>query len=242
MVPRIIRANSEELKNVLSFNFEIAEPPEIPYGTNETAPPSTDYPPLTTTENLQELEQVALSSVRQQADTILQESQLKAAEMDKEAYEKGFSGGEKAGKEVGEKMVEALLKQYSQTLDDLANLRKQIFTASEREVIKLSLEIARKVVKREVTIDEEVILALVKVALNRLGEESVMTIRVSPRDYQSILRYSNSQGKTSPLHAGITLVEDAMISRGGCLVETEAGIIDARIEEQFREIEKGFFE
>jgi flagellar assembly protein FliH len=127
-------------------------------------------------------------------------------------------------------------------LDDLANLRKQIFTASEREVIKLSLEIARKVVKREVTIDEEVILALVKVALNRLGEESVMTIRVSPRDYQSILRYSNSQGKTSPLHAGITLVEDAMISRGGCLVETEAGIIDARIEEQFREIEKGFFE
>jgi flagellar assembly protein FliH len=242
MLSRIIRANSEELKNVLSFNFEIAEAPEVPSKAGETFPPPHDHPPLTTTENLHDLEDAVLSSAQQQADAILQEAQLKAAEIEKEAYEIGFSQGEKAGKEVGEKMVEALLKQYSQTLEALANLRKEIFSASEREVIRLSLEIARKVVKREVTIDEEVIMALVKVALNRLGEESVMTLRVNPRDCQSILRYSSSQGKANPLHAGIKLVEDVMISRGGCLIETEAGIIDARIEEQFREIEKGFFE
>jgi flagellar assembly protein FliH len=242
MLSRIIRANSEELKNILSFNFEIAEASEVPSNASATPSAPNDLPTLTTTENLQDLEHAVLGSAQQQAEAILQAAQLKAAEIEKEAYERGFSEGEKAGKEVGEKMVEALLKQYSQTLEELANLRKQIFTASEREVIRLSLEIARKVVKREVTIDEEVIMALVKVALNRLGDESVMTVRVNPRDYQSILRYSSSQGKANPLHAGIKLVEDVLISRGGCLIETEAGIIDARVEEQFREIEKGFFE
>jgi flagellar biosynthesis/type III secretory pathway protein FliH len=40
----------------------------------------------------------------------------------------------------------------------------------------------------------------------------------------------------------IKLIEDPVISRGGALIETESGIIDARIEEQFREIERGFFD
>jgi flagellar assembly protein FliH len=187
-------------------------------------------------------EPVLLDSVQEQADALLRKAQLKAAEIEKEAYERGFNEGQKAGKEVGEKMVEALLKQYAQTLEELASLRKHVLAASEREVVRLALEIARKVVKREVTIDEDVILALVKVAMNRLGEESMMTVRLNPRDVQSVLRSRNAADRANVLNEAIKLVEDPLISRGGCLIETESGIIDARVEEQFREIEKGFFE
>jgi type III secretion protein L len=44
------------------------------------------------------------------------------------------------------------------------------------------------------------------------------------------------------LSESVKLVEDPLIARGGCIIETESGTIDARIEEQLREIEKGFFE
>jgi flagellar biosynthesis/type III secretory pathway protein FliH len=242
MVSRIIRSNSEELKNVLSFSFEVAEAAESAPKATEPLTALTDSPPIHTTVAVQGQEQVLLDSVQEQADALLRKAQLQAAEIEKEAYERGFNEGQKAGKEVGEKMVEASLKQYALTLEELANLRTQVLTASEREVVRLALEISRKVVKREVTIDEDIILALVKVAMNRLGEESVMTVRLNPRDVQSILRFRNAADRGSVLNDAIKLVEDPLISRGGCLIETESGIIDARVEEQFKEIEKGFFE
>ena len=139
-------------------------------------------------------------------------------------------------------MVEAVLKQYASTLDELKALRRNILSSSEREVVKLALEVGKKVVKREVTIDEELILALVKVTLARLADQSVMTVRVNPKDYQSILQHRSSSAHRESLHEGIRLLEDPLITRGGCLIETESGIVDARVEEQFREIEKGFFE
>lgn len=150
--------------------------------------------------------------------------------------------GEKAGRETGENMVGAVLKQYAGTLDELKELRRTILTGSEREVVRLSLEIAKKVVKREVAVDEELILALAKVALNRLADQTLITVRVNPKDCQSILNHRQSPAHRDSLDEGIRLVEDPMITRGGCLIETESGVIDARVEEQFREIEKGFFE
>jgi len=44
------------------------------------------------------------------------------------------------------------------------------------------------------------------------------------------------------LSESVKLVEDPLIARGGCIIETESGTIDARIEEQLREIERGFFD
>jgi len=176
---------------------------------------------------------------------MIQEAQLRVSEIEKEAYEKGFGEGQKAGMEVGESMGETLLKQYSSGLETLNRLRKELFSTSEKEVIRLSLEVARKIIKREVAIDDELILTLVKVALNRVADQTLITIRVNPRDYQSIERHRTAGiGVADNAAAGesVKLVEDPLIARGGCVIETESGTIDARVEEQLREIERGFFE
>src|SRR5262245_59415026 len=128
-------------------------------------------------------------SAQEQCEHLLQEAHLRVSEIEKEAYEKGFAEGQKAGMEVGESMGEALLKQYSSGLDALNKLRRELFSTSEKEVIRLSLEVARKIIKREVAIDEELILTLVKVALSRVADQTLITIRVNPRDYQTIERH-----------------------------------------------------
>jgi flagellar assembly protein FliH len=181
-------------------------------------------------------------NVQQQCENMVEEARLKVSAIEKEAYEKGFSEGQKAGSEVGEKMGEALLKQYSVSLDALNSLRSQLFATSEREVIRLALEIARKIIKREVAIDEELILALVKVALDRVADQALITVRVNPKDHHAIERHHAAAPETGALSESIKLVEDPLIARGGCIIETESGTIDARIEEQLREIERGFFD
>jgi flagellar assembly protein FliH len=167
---------------------------------------------------------------------------LRAAEIEKQAYERGFADGQKAGLELGEKATEPLLEQYARSLDQLKKLRREVLVASEREVVRLALEVARKIVRREIAIDEELTLTLVKVALSRIEDQSLITIRVNPKDHGIIRRYQAVRSDNDALGEGIKLVEDPLISRGGCVIETESGIIDARVEEQFREIEKGFLE
>jgi flagellar biosynthesis/type III secretory pathway protein FliH len=249
MSSKIIRAESPELGKVTRFDFATipselldsspAEPSGVPVQSEGALSPDIRSIEAVDTEPDGGMEPAL---AERQAEGVLQQARLRASQLEKEAYEKGFSEGERAGKEVGEKMVEAVLKQYASTLEELKGLRRSMLSSAEREVVKLALEVAKKVVKREVSIDEELVLALVKVSLSRLAEQSVMTLRVNPKDYQSILHYRDAPAHRDSLHEGIRVVEDPLITRGGCLMETESGIVDARVEEQFREIEKGFFE
>ena len=245
MSSKIIRADGQQPGRVSRFDFGVlatASAPAFlaPQRVDPVSPadvPVTSQPP-----ELRQVSAAEMGHAQDEIELMLRQARMKAAEIEKEAYEKGFSEGERAGRETGEKMVEAVLKQYTQTLEELKGLRRSLLTGSEREVVRLSLEVAKKVVKREVCVDEELILALVKVALSRLADQSIMTVRVNPKDCQSILHFRESPGHRDSWHDGIKLVEDPLITRGGCLIETDSGVIDARVEEQFREIEKGFFE
>ncbi len=247
MSSKIIRADNQQLARVSRFDFGVLATASASAPVLQAAPRAEAKPPA---DALVSSEQPASGrrprrswdTLNDEIELMLRQARMKAAEIEKEAYEKGFSEGERAGRETGEKMVEAVLKQYTQTLEELKGLRHNLLTGSEREVVRLSLEVAKKVVKREVCVDEELILALVKVALSRLADQSVMTVRVNPKDGQSILHFRESPGHRDSWHDGIKLVEDPLITRGGCLIETDSGVIDARVEEQFREIEKGFFE
>ncbi|PYS39161.1 MAG: hypothetical protein DMG14_15060 [Acidobacteria bacterium] len=170
------------------------------------------------------------------------EANVRISELEKEAYQQGFTEGQKAGSEIGEKMSAALLERYSKTLEELNHLRRELLMTSEHEVIRLALEIARKVIKREIAIDEEIILTLVKVALKRVSDHTLITVRLNPKDCNVVKRYQSVRTESDSLSDGIKLAEDPLISRGSCVIETESGIIDARVEEQLREIERGFFE
>jgi flagellar assembly protein FliH len=246
MSSRIIRADSQKTSRVSPFDFAtLASVPadvrefQSQQRAEEKAPVNGPAPSDLATPA--QLAAPDAGSANAEAE-LMHQARLRAIEIEKDAYEKGYSEGERAGRETGEKMVEAVLKQYTQTLEELKGLRRHLLTGSEREVVRLSLEIAKKVVKREVSVDDELILALVKVALSRLADQSVITVRANPKDCESILQYRESRGHKESWHEGIKLVEDPIITRGGCLIETDSGVIDARVEEQFREIEKGFFE
>ena len=85
-------------------------------------------------------------------------------------------------------------------------------------------------------------MTLVKVALKRVSDHTLITVRLNPKDCNVVKRYQSVRTESDSLSDGIKLAEDPLISRGSCVIETESGIIDARVEEQLREIERGFFE
>jgi flagellar assembly protein FliH len=174
----------------------------------------------------------AASAAPVSVEALRLEHQAHLASLEREAFTKGYAQGERAGLEAGGKRAEAMLRRVAQTLNDLASLRETLMEQTERQMVQLALTIARRIVHREVTLDPELIAAMAHVALKKLGTVSPATIRLNPEDYTIVARDGGERWGG----AQVTVVPDPAISRGGCLVESDFGRIDASLDRQFDEM------
>ena len=124
--------------------------------------------------------------------------------------------------------------QLLKSLDELTKLRSETAQQAEQELVRLALEIARTVIHGEVHNGNEVATQLARVALSRIPNRTPATVHLNPED----LAYVEAiQDQLQTNHA-LTFVADRSIGRGGCLIQTEIGDVDATIEHQFDEVQQ----
>jgi flagellar assembly protein FliH len=224
MAPRIIKQGTAQTSNIQQFFFS-EDCTDSPQPNNPILWPELPSIPVP---------QKALPDL----DT--PKPAFDSALLEKNAYENGFLQGEKSGQEIAEKKQEAVMRQYSETILEVGKFRSSLYAQVEREVVKLAVEVSKKIIHREINADPDVIQTLVRVALSHVAEKSAVTVHLNPADYGYLLErraeFSQSEGRD------IVLLADKSIERGGCIIQTECGDIDARIEEKFREVEHAFFE
>jgi flagellar assembly protein FliH len=166
----------------------------------------------------------------------LKQAKEKALFIEKEAYERGFAQGEKDGLEMGQKRLEAILLQFKNILLEIERQREDLYRTYEKEMLQLVLSLSKKILHREVSLHENIILTTLQEALQYLVDRKKVIIHLNPADYQYLLTHPES----SPLALGdqgkVRVIEDHSITRGGCFLETPFGKIDATIESQFEEI------
>jgi flagellar assembly protein FliH len=177
-----------------------------------------------------------IEAARQEAEQVLAEARAVAAEIERESCERGLAEGQASAAAETSRAVEDLRQQLTQSLLEVARLRAEIAARAERDLVRLAIEIAKKIVHREVVVDHEIALTLARVALARLHNRAVARVCLHPEDYNYIQTHRERLGTDS----SIEIVEDRAVGRGGCLVQTEMGDVDARIEQQFAEIERAF--
>jgi flagellar assembly protein FliH len=128
------------------------------------------------------------------------------------------------------------LEQAALLLESCANgltaARADFLQGAERELVELALKIATQVIHDEVTQRPEVIISQAQTALAKIKEEGVITIRVHPLMLE-VLRNASPRlldglGPATRLH----FEPDPAISPGGCMVETQHKIVDARLNSQ----------
>jgi flagellar assembly protein FliH len=102
--------------------------------------------------------------------------------------------------------------------------------------VRLSVAIGRKILHRELTLDPDALHGLVKAAIQRVDARDVSRVRTHPEDLPHIQR---AMAAVSTLR-NIELVPDPSLERGAAIFETTRGNLDASIETQLREIERGF--
>lgn len=171
-----------------------------------------------------------------------------ADEFDIEAYQKGFNDGlakgsidgEKNGFERASKKLEPLLDSLRDALLQLKNLRTETYHRIEKDVVELALAIARKVVCREIEMDREVVLWVAREALARIEDPGQIRIKMNPEDLQFINENSGNLSEVLGNIDNVFLEAEENIQSGGCIIETNSGEIDARIENQIQAVEESF--
>ena len=160
------------------------------------------------------------------------ELHARLASLERDAFAKGFAQGERAGNEAAGQRGEAMLRRLTQTLEELTTLRAQMIHQTERQMVQLALAVARRIVHREVSIDQDLLIAMARVALDRLGESARVTVRLHPEEFQATAaaRAADWTGTT------VEVVADARVGRGGCRVESDFGLMDAGVDAQIHEL------
>jgi flagellar assembly protein FliH len=176
-----------------------------------------------------------MNAARAEAHRIVAQAESQAAEIERQALERGLREAQAAMNAEVSRAAADLREQFARSLAELADLRRMLAAEAERELVRLALEIARKVVRREVAVDPDIPLMLARVALARV-HRAAATVRLHPDDFE----YVNSRREELRAGAMIEVVADPAVGRGGCVVVSERGDIDARLEQQFAVIERGF--
>lgn len=176
-----------------------------------------------------------IENARREAVRIVTEAEENRAVIEAAALEKARLQAAAETEAEIEKRVSDRQSQLAETLEKLAGLSNEIVGHVESDLVELAIQIAKKIVRREVTIDREIALTLVRVSLSKLNQRTAAEVHLNPDD----LAYINSRQDAIDFRGALTLVEDPSVSLGGCLVHTDTGEVDARIESQFDEIAFG---
>lgn len=177
---------------------------------------------------------LALDKIIQSRVNFLEEK----IQLEKEqAYRSGFEDGKEIMMEEQEKVVQLFLS----LIEELNKQREEYLKSVEKEMVGLSLEIASKVIQQKIKQDEKVILKNLKHSLKHLLDKGRIIIRLNPADLEIVSKHSKEIKSAEGLKE-LILEEDSKVSRGGCLIYSELGHIDARIETQLELIGKALIE
>lgn len=180
------------------------------------------------------------SSFRQKTEEIIEEARRKAEHIEREAFEKGFAQGEKAGLEMMENSLETTSSALAGAAAQLEETQRKRAGEMEEEVIRLALALARKIIQREVATDPELVVNVVRAVIEKAQLRGDVKVWVNPMDRETMVEMSPGVLKSLEGVRALTIETDDAVARGGALLECAMGELDVRLARQLSEIERGF--
>ncbi len=175
-----------------------------------------------------------------EVDQVLRQAHQRAEALAKQAEAEGYKAGYDKGYAEGLESARHALDQEVANVQAiaraLAQARQQMLESLEGEVVALALAIARKVIGEEAAHNEQVITHMVRRAARQLGQRGPYRIRLNPQDAQRLAERWKAQDILDG--AEWELVPDERVAPGGCILESGAAIVDARLETQLELVQK----
>ncbi|KEO62254.1 flagellar assembly protein FliH [Borreliella garinii] len=180
------------------------------------------------TESNAEIERLA----REYEEKLKRDLEVATAKGREEGYSKGY--------ESGFEDFDKVMRKLHSIIASLIAERKSILESSSGQIVSLVMQIAIKVIKRITDSQKDIILENVNEVLKRIKDKTQITIRVNLDDLDIVRHKKSDFISRFDIIETLEIIEDPNIGKGGCIIETNFGEIDARISSQLDKIEEKF--
>jgi type III secretion protein L len=163
-----------------------------------------------------------VAEAERDAAAILQQAETVARESREAAYRDGS---------------ESAMCEWHALLLEAREQRDQALAGVERDVLRLAVKIAEKILGRELKRDKEAIVDIVATALRQARLNEMITLRVNPADLPVVEEHRQRFERVGR-NQFLDVVPDPAVTAGGCVIESESGTIDAQLGTQLRVLER----
>lgn len=169
-------------------------------------------------------------------------AQAEAAAIREQARVAGLAEGRAEGLAAGRASLDAALGALAAALAGVEEERSAAVEALERDAVELALALAEKLVAGALAVEPERVVAVVHGALRRLAERRRVTVLVHPDDLELVREASERFAAELGGIEHCDVQAERRVARGGAIVRTEEGQVDASVETQLaraRELVEG---
>jgi len=172
------------------------------------------------------------------ADDIIRNARAMKESIEMEAYKEGILKGQEEGRKMAIKQIEPLFDTLKNTIEELSGLRSSIIEKHHEQILEIIFLIAEKVIHRQIHLSPDIILDTVRAATSHLTETEEIRIRLHPSDFEYIRDIETILSKKLTGKNAVHVVDDSSIERGGVIIETEFGDIDATVRSEIEHMKE----
>lgn len=162
---------------------------------------------------------------------LVSRAQEESENIKKSAYEEGYR--------IGLNKADSDIEQLRTNISCFMNAKKDVFEYIAPDILEISVDIAKKIIKKEIELDPQIIFNTIIDVLKMVSKtEPKIVIRVNPQSVQFVKDTIPDITYQYGIESKISVVSDPSIEEGGCVLQTNNGIVDASIDTQLEIIKK----
>ncbi|MCF7806647.1 MAG: HrpE/YscL family type III secretion apparatus protein [Simkaniaceae bacterium] len=200
------------------FLFSLIKSGTIHTASKQKIIPQADFSEIL---NAQEV----LAQAKQEREDLLEETRNECIELKKQAEAQGFQKG---------------LEMFNEHILGLENSIKLQRHEMQLQILPLALKASKRIVGEELLTNPETIVHIIQQAIKPATAHSQIKIYVNKDDLENVLQHKDEIRRKFEKLESLTISPRSDVSAGSCIIETEVGIINATLENQWRALEAAF--
>ena len=177
-----------------------------------------------------------LKKTSDEADAMIREAQARVEGIEYEAAQKGHREGKEQGKQEIFTAATSLMASLKEGITQMANTRHDYYGKAEKEMVDLVILVAEEIICREIREDKEIIAGVIRKAAAELHSKQRISVRLNPADMEMAIAMKEDLIRETEVIENVELKSDTAINPGGCVLETNIGILDATLEKRILNI------
>lgn len=155
-----------------------------------------------------------------------------------QAFQNGYAQGQAAGLRQGMIEAQRIQAQLNSVITELVNYKHTIYEQSKAQLLELAFAVADKITSARAATEQQAVIESINRCIAEILDKTRIRVKVNPTQYEYVKSALAELTRANESISVATVEADTRVSIGGCIIETDSGSADARIESEMQALKE----